>query len=213
MKDILVKDFMVPVEDYVTVAEEATLYEAVTALDKAQTETFKEAASLQVFPHRAVLVLGRDGAVIGKLSQLDILKALEPKYKSIFSSDSLARMAEVGLSQQFLRDMLSSYSLFDKPLSDICKKAVSIHVKDCMHAPGDNEVVKEDDSLELAIHHFVIGRHQSLLVTRQGRNVAGILRLVDVFKYVARTIQACQVDFKQSGKGGHGSTKGESEEA
>jgi hypothetical protein len=122
-------------------------------------------------------------------------------------------MAEIGLSQQFLRDMLSSYSLFDKPLSDICKKAVSIHVKDCMHSPGENEVVNEDDPLELAIHHFVIGRHQSLLVTRQGHGVTGILRLVDVFKYVARTIQACQVDFKQSGKGGDGSTRDESEEA
>jgi CBS domain-containing protein len=196
MKDILIKDLMVPRQEYVTIPEDATLYEAVVRLDQAQADYFKHAAGTERFPHRAILVLDSDGSVVGKLSQLDILKALEPKYKSLFSSGNVSRIAEIGLSQQFLRDMLSAYSLFDKPLHEICKKSTLIKVKDCMYAPEENEVVKEDDSLELAVHHFVLGRHQSLLVTDKNKKILGILRLVDVFREVAEAIKECKVDFK-----------------
>jgi len=201
MKDILIKDLMVPLQVYVTISEDATLYEAVVRLDQAQADYFKHAADTQRFPHRAILVLGSHGSVVGKLSQLDILKALEPKYKSLFSSGNMSRIAEIGLSQQFLRDMLSAYSLFDKPLHEICRKSVSIKVKDCMYAPEENEVVKEDDSLELAVHHFVLGRHQSLLVIGKDKNIVGILRLVDVFKEVTEAIKECEVDFKDVTRG------------
>ena len=116
MKDILIKDLMVPLQEYVTISEDATLYEAVVRLDQAQADYFKHAAESQRFPHRALLVLDSTNRVVGKLSQLDVLKALEPKYKTLFSSGSMSRIAEIGLSQQFLRDMLSDYSLFGKPL-------------------------------------------------------------------------------------------------
>ena len=36
MTKIFVKDLMVPLEEYATVHEDATLYEALTALEKAQ---------------------------------------------------------------------------------------------------------------------------------------------------------------------------------
>ena len=40
MKNYCVKDLMVPISEYATVPEEATLYESVLALEKAQ-ETFQ----------------------------------------------------------------------------------------------------------------------------------------------------------------------------
>ena len=197
MKDILIKDLMVPLQEYVTVSEDATLFEAVVTLDNAQTEYFKHAAQNQGFPHRALLVLDSSGKVLGKLSQLDVFKALEPKYKSILASDNLSRIAETGFSQQFLRDMVSAYSLFDKPLHDICKKSVAIKVKDCMYAPAEGEVVQEDDTLDKAVHQFVVGRHQSLLVTGEKENIVGILRLVDVFREITTAIKECEVDFQK----------------
>jgi len=194
MKDILIKELMVPLEEYVTVSDDATLAEAVATLEEAQAEYFKDAVKSRRFPHRALLVLDKRGKVRGKLSQLDIIKALEPKYKSIFSSDSMSRMADIGLSQHFLRDMLSSYSLFDKPLRDICKKSAAIKVKDCMYAPVDNEVVQEEETLEKAVHQLVFGRHQSLLVTDAQNNIVGILRLVDVFEAISQAIRECAFD-------------------
>ncbi len=198
MKEFLIKDLMVPLHEYVTVSEDATLYEAVVKLDEAQAEYFKHAASSQSFPHRALMVLDSENRVVGKLSQLDVLKALEPKYKTIFSSGKISRIAEIGFSQQFLRDMVSAYSLFDKPLHEICKKSVSIKVKDCMYAPAENEVVQKDDTLEKAVNQFVVGRHQSLLVIGEAKEIVGILRLVDVFKEVTTAIKTCEVDFKKS---------------
>ena len=38
MEIITIEDLMVPIEEYATVGEEATLYEAVKALEKAQED-------------------------------------------------------------------------------------------------------------------------------------------------------------------------------
>jgi len=71
---------MVPLAEYATVSEDATLYEAVLALEKAQ-ESFEDKHTR--YSHRAILVLDKEGDVVGKLSQLDVLKALEPKYQDL----------------------------------------------------------------------------------------------------------------------------------
>ncbi|NIV91730.1 CBS domain-containing protein, partial [candidate division KSB1 bacterium] len=73
MKTIKVKELMVPLKKYATVSKEATLREAVLALEKAQ-------ATLDPVQHkhRAVLVLGEDGKVVSKMTMKDILVAIEP---------------------------------------------------------------------------------------------------------------------------------------
>jgi hypothetical protein len=78
VKSFLMKDLMVPLSEYATVTEDATLYEAVLALEAAQ-ENFEDKHTR--YCHRAILILDKDGHVIGKLSQLDVLRALEPKYR------------------------------------------------------------------------------------------------------------------------------------
>ena len=73
MKTIAVKDLMVPLAEYATVSEEATLYDAVLALEKAQ-----EAFDPKKQRHRAVLVFDKKNRIVGKLGQPDILRALGP---------------------------------------------------------------------------------------------------------------------------------------
>lgn len=75
MKTMIVKDLMVPLAEYATVSEEASLFEAVTALEEAQ-KWFKRSQ----YPHRAVLVYDKEKRIVGKLTMLDVLIALEPKY-------------------------------------------------------------------------------------------------------------------------------------
>ncbi|MBW2262840.1 MAG: CBS domain-containing protein, partial [Deltaproteobacteria bacterium] len=53
------------------------------------------------------------------------------------------------------------------------------------------EHVEIDATLDEAIHQLIIGSHQSLLVTENGR-VIGVLRLTDVFHEVMLAIKACQ---------------------
>lgn len=181
MQSMTVKDLMVPLAEYATVKDGASLFEAVCALEEAQ-----EQFDIKKYRHRAVLVLSAAGKVVGKLSQLDALKALEPKY-SEFSSKGAAA---IGFSKQFILSIMKGHDMWNKPLTDICKKAMDIRVKNIMYAPSEGEYVEEDATLDQAIHQLVIGHHQSLLVTRSG-DIIGILRLTDVFAAVFHEMKKC----------------------
>ena len=182
MKTLLVKDVMVPLSEYATVNQETSLYEAVLALEKAQAE-FDQTK----YRHRAILILNENNKVVGKVSQLDVLRALEPRYREI---DAPSATSPVGFSKKFLESMLNKYYLWDKPLERICQKAGSVKVKNFMYTPTEGEYVEEQASLDVAIHQLIMGRHQSLLVTR-GEGIIGILRLTDVFRVVCDAMKAC----------------------
>ncbi|MFW5930108.1 MAG: CBS domain-containing protein [Desulfosalsimonas sp.] len=189
MKKTTVREIMVPLEEYATIHQDASLFDAVMALEKAQAEYRRPSSG---YLHRAILVYDDKGRVVGKLGQLDILRSLEPKYKQAAASDS-GRMMASGFSQQFLRNMVKQFSLWDKPMADICKKATQIKTRHCMHVPGEGEFVNDDDSLDVAIHQLVLGHHQSLLATNNKGLIVGILRLTDVFKQIADTMKECNL--------------------
>ena len=185
MEKLKVADMMVPLSEYATVPEDATLFDAVSALEKAQVE-FDHTR----YRHRAILVLGHDGNVLGKLTQLDALKALEPKYDAMLDRQ---RSHHLGFTKEFMRSMLKDEHLFASPLDDICRKAGEQNVKKHMHTISDGEYIKEEATLDEAIHQLVLGNHQSLLVMRQG-SITGILRLTDVFAAVYHTMRECFKD-------------------
>ena len=184
MKSRIVKEVMVPLAKYATVPDTATMYEAVMALEKAQQE-FDQSR----YRHRAGLVYDKNKQIVGKVSQLDILKALEPKYEQIEDTKSISRL---GYSRQFLKKMMDQFNLWNKPLDDICKKASSTKVKDFMYTPTEGEYIEESATLDQGIHQLIIGHHQSLLVTRE-KDIVGVLRVTDVFKEVCNIIKVCEL--------------------
>jgi len=184
MKSRVVKDLMVPLAKYATVSETATMFEAVMALEKAQ-----QAFDQTRYRHRAVLVYDKNKQIVGKVSQLDILKALEPKYAQIEDTKSISRL---GYSRQFLQKMMDQFNLWNKPLDDICKKAGSTKVKDFMYTPTEGEYIEENATLDQGIHQLIIGHHQSLLVTRE-KEIVGVLRVTDVFKEICNIIKVCEI--------------------
>jgi CBS domain-containing protein len=184
MKSYIVNELMVPLSEYATVSEDATLYDAVLALEKAQ-EHFEDKHTR--YRHRAVLILDKTGQVIGKLSQMDLLKALEPKYQGMIEGRGPQRF---GFTKQFMKSMLKEYNLFADPLEDICRKAGEKNVKEFMYTPGEGEYVTENAPLGEAIHQLIMGHHQSLLVTRDDK-IVGILRLTDVFAAVFHKMKEC----------------------
>lgn len=184
MKTYPVKDLMVPLSEYATVTEEATLYEAVMALEEAQ-ENFEDKHTR--YRHRAILILDKKGGVVGKLSQLDVLRALEPKYQEMLQGEGLHRF---GFAKEFERSILEDYQLFASTLDDICCKAGEKNVKEIMYTPSEGEYVSEDATLDVAIHQLIIGHHQSLLVTRS-KKIVGVLRLTDVFAAVFHKMKEC----------------------
>jgi CBS domain-containing protein len=184
VKTYPVKDLMVPLSEYATVSETATLYEAVLALEESQ-ERYEDKHTR--YSHRAILILDKGGRVIGKLSQLDVLKALEPKYKKMIEGEGLHRY---GFAKDFEKSILEKFGLFAGPLDDICRKAGERNVKEFMYTPTEGEYVSEDASLDVAIHQLIVGRHQSLLVTRN-KKIVGVLRLTDVFAAVYHKMKEC----------------------
>jgi CBS domain-containing protein len=184
MKTKIVKNLMVPLSEYVTVSKNATLHEAVLALQKAQAEF-----DPTHHRHRAILIYDEHKKIVGKIGQIDILRALEPKYNDIMKSDSFARL---GLSPMYQKSLMEQYTLWNKPLNDICRKASEKKVELFMHTPSEGEYVDENASLDTAIHQFIMGKHQSLLVTRN-TDIVGILRLIDVFLEIVDCINACKL--------------------
>ena len=75
MKSRNVKEMMVPLAEYATVPETATLMDAVKALRKAQAAFDK-----QRHRHRAILVIDQANHIVGKLSQHDVIEALKHNY-------------------------------------------------------------------------------------------------------------------------------------
>jgi predicted transcriptional regulator len=182
MKTILVKDVMVPVSEYATVSKDATLYDAVLALEKAQEEFDQNR-----YRHRAILVYDENGKIMGKISQTAALRALEPKYEQFEMPRSRYPFAP-----NFMKSLFNQYDLWNRPLDDICKKAGQKRVKEFVESFDEGEIVQEETSLNEAIHMLVVGQLQSLLVMREAE-VSGILRLTDVFHEVFKMVKACEL--------------------
>ena len=183
MKNYTVKDLMVPLSEYATVPIGSTLFEAVLALEKAQEE-FDHSK----YRHRGVLILDQNNRVIGKLSHMDALRALEPQEER---TNGLRDLDQFGFSNMFVSDLRKQQRLKAAPLSDLCTKAVELKVEDFMRATAEGETIDEEASLDIAVHQLVLGNHLSLLVTRK-EDVVGILRLADVFAAVFHTMTSCE---------------------
>jgi CBS domain-containing protein len=179
-----IREIMVPLSEYATVRKGATLLDAVLALEKAQEE-FEH----YQYRHRAILVLNSIGRVVGKLSQLDVLRALEP---DAASDAELRQLMRFGFSPDFIRGFRKRKRLDAAPLANLCTKAAGLKVEAFMQTPSEGEYVEVDASLDMAIHQLVAGDHLSLLVI-DGDNIVGILRLTDVFAAVFHLMKECQL--------------------
>ena len=180
MKTITVKELMLPLEAYATVSREATLRDAVLALEKAQM-----ALDPSRHKHRAVLVLDENGKVVSKITMKHILIALEPNYGKVEGTGVLERS---GYSPDLIRSMLENNALWTEPLQFFRERASKLKVGDLIHAPSENEYIDENATLGEAIHQMIVNPYISLLVT-SGDEVLGILRLSDVFTKISDVIK------------------------
>ena len=184
MKNYLVKDLMVPLSEYATVPMGSTLFEAVLALEKAQEE-FDHTK----YKHRGVLILDPKKRVVGKLSHLHALSALEPKQDKV---DSIQELDQFGFSSNFIRQLRKQRRQQIAPLEDLCKKAAELKVEDFMHISAEDEFIDHEATLDMAIDQLVHEKLLSLMVT-QDDNTIGILRLADVFAAVYHTMAECSI--------------------
>ncbi len=180
MRTITVRELMVPLEQYATVSKEATLREAILALEKAQMTLDPSRHK-----HRAILVLDESGKVVSKITMKIILMALEPNYGKVEGTGVLERS---GYSPDLIRSMLEDNALWTEPLQFFSERATKLKVGELIHPPSQDEYIDENATLGEAIHQMIAYPYLSLLVT-SGDEVLGILRLSDVFTKICDVIK------------------------
>jgi len=185
MKTEQVSELMVPIADYATIHEDATIEEAMKALEN-DNKKFGDAP----YRHQSLVVMNDDKHVVGRLSQIDMLRSLEPGYSQISDKDSwLGRSV---LSKKVLVTLREEFGLWEQPLDSMCKSIQKEVVKDYMQKPMEGELVHDTDTLNIAAHRIVMGRHHSLLVVRKDNVIVGILRSTDLFNAIYDMLDSCK---------------------
>ena len=189
MASSTLEDLMVPLAEYAVVSEDASIIQAINALEEAQN-----AFDQKRYRHRAVLVRDGDDKVVGKLSQHDIIQALEPEYKESQKRQKGA-LSHFGFGKKFIDTVSMQYSSWDKPLQNLYAKAFKQKVKTFMYKPTEGEYIDVSASMDDTIHQLIVGKHHSLLVT-DGADIVGIIRLTDVFEFIRLRLETMQIAVK-----------------
>ena len=179
MKKIFVKELMIPISNYVTVKKTDTLVDVLQALE--------ESRQANEHAHRDAIVVDDDGTFLGKVTMIDIFRALEPNYKKMMSDNAAGT-----LTSAFVMKAVKEFNLWMEPEADICQRGASKTVAAVMHTPESIEYLQEDDTLEKALNLYVMEVHQPLIV-KKGDTVTGVLRFGDMFEVVRRELLACNV--------------------
>ena len=181
MDKIQAKEIMIPILNYVTVQKENSLVEVLQSLEQAR-KSEKEHA------HRDAIVVDANGDFIGKVTMIDVFRALEPNYAKLEK-----QQAKGTLAYGFVMKAAKDFNLWLEPAQTICERGGRLKVSDVMHIPEKVEYIKEPDTLNKALHLYVIGLHQPLIVKNEDGKVTGLLRFGDVFEVVRQRLLNCNV--------------------
>ncbi|RKX27546.1 MAG: hypothetical protein DRP45_00740 [Candidatus Zixiibacteriota bacterium] len=173
-----VKELMVPREKYAVVRQDATLLEAILAIEEAQKRRDRRQQ-----PFRGVLVANEDDKIIGKFGQLAFLKALQPERDFLHDT---SKLASAGVSEQMMSSAMDHSRFFHDSLTDLCLRASNLKIENVMHPLSES--IDENVSLEEAIAKIIQWECLSVLVTRKSR-VVGLLRLSDLCQEIAECMK------------------------
>ena len=179
MKKIHVKDLMIPIADYVAVKKTDTLMDVMKAHETAR--------QISEHAHRDAVVVDDSGAFVGKVTMIDIFRALEPNYEKIMSSHR-----EGFLTKDFVMKAVKEFNLWKEPEQSICQRGGNKTVAEVMHVPDSFEYLRETDTLEKALNLYVTGVHQPLVV-KDGDTVTGFLRFGDVYEVIREALLNCEI--------------------
>lgn len=184
MKNVLVRDIMTPIEKFHRISVNATLIEAIQALESAQDDLLSGKTK-----QRVVVVEDEKGEVIGKISPSNIIRGLEPGYDNILSLGKDSRAHAV---DYVINTMRYQALLWSTPLEDICATAKDVKVRKFFNRPTEGQTVQAGDTLDMALHRFLLGRYRSLFVMEQGKLV-GLLLFAKVFREISAQVKQCTV--------------------
>lgn len=180
MKNIFVKDLMIPISNYEAVKKTDSLVDVLQALEVSR--------QADAHAHRDAIVVDDGGTFLGKVTMIDIFRALEPSYKKIMKSHATGT-----LTNDFVMKAVKEFNLWMEPEQTICQRGSKKTVGEVMHVPEKIEFIQENDTIEKALNLYVMGVHQPLIV-KDGNTVTGVLRFGDIFEVVRKGLLAYKID-------------------
>ncbi|GAB6057435.1 CBS domain-containing protein [Desulfonatronum parangueonense] len=175
-----VESLMVPVDKFPRISQDVTFSEAVLALDKA-LEEFMDGKREQ----RILLVYDNENRIVGKLTPIDVIRGLEPNYGKLVDTHASAYVSNFEYVIATMREQAQHLSA---PWDDLCVKAKNVRVKEFLRKLTPAQVVQASDSLNEALHRFILGGHDSLFVT-DGQKLVGVIRFSDVYREIQGKIK------------------------
>lgn len=175
---------MRPIGGFPVIPSSATFMEGVATLENVDEE-FKAGKT----PERILLVHDNNGKIIGKISPMDIVEGLEPKYDYMdrFKTNQYSELIKSSIMA--MKDQLQ---LWNKPFAELCKRANSIKIRDFIKMPKAAQMVDINDSIDVAFHLFIVNRHGSLFV-KEGNEIVGLILFSDVYKRIKENLKSCAI--------------------
>jgi hypothetical protein len=180
MEPMTVEKLMIPAERFPRISEEETFGTVVRTLNQCH-EDYKSGKSEQCI----LLVHDEKGRVVGKISPMDVLRGLEPQYSKM--GEAVGAHTLGASYDHMMRSLFDQATLWTRPLTELCSKARDVKIKDFIRRPTAAQTVDIKDSLDQAVHRFVMGRHDSLFVT-DGAQLRGMLLFSNLYAHMSRVM-------------------------
>ncbi|MFC1853133.1 response regulator [candidate division CSSED10-310 bacterium] len=164
-------DIMIPIEAYTTIEAERTVKDGIKKL-RQSFEGAPSTSRLMETGHRSILVFDRKGDMVGILSIVDLIRALQPSFLS-FPKPSTADSLQ--FSPIFWR------GLFTLQATDLAHKKI----KDIMTATF--ETIDETTNL-MEIAYFMFSHKIRRVAVTSGGKVIGVVREQEIFFDLANII-------------------------
>ena len=168
-----VGEIMVPIAQYPSVRDTATLREAIKAIEVAQLEV-----DLRKSLPRVLLVFDAIDVMVGYVRRRDIMRGLEPRSLISEPLDYRKKPFDVGIDTN-----LSEFS-YDKVFKGILDQADRLVVE--VMRPND-VLIDADDHVLKAMYEMVSNNLSHLPVIHNG-SLVGVVRSADVFHELAQII-------------------------
>jgi len=162
-------DIMIPIDDYTTIDEDATVAEGIRSL-KESYEKLVASSRLMESGHRSIMVFDRNKQMVGILGIRDLIHYLQPSYL-LSPKPSLAERIEY--SPMFWKGMFTTQT----------RALANKKVKDIMSLAPPS--VDEKANLMEVANMIYTQKVRRIVVTRKG-GVVGIVREQELFFEMAR---------------------------
>ncbi|NQT12383.1 MAG: CBS domain-containing protein [Planctomycetes bacterium] len=174
MDEELVRDIMVPLEEYPCIPETHTLRQAIEAMGRSQISRNRQAS----LPRTALVFDESLTDLLGMLRRRDIMRGLEPRFLLGGALEYRRKLFEVDIDPNLAE--LSS----DKMIAGLRRRAER-RARDFMIPI--RATIDFDDHIMKAISEMV-DQNTSLLPVIQQRRAVGVVRSVDVLNRIARLL-------------------------